>query len=335
MDLSVIIVNYRSAALILDCIASIFKYTHPESIEIIIVDNDSNDESEILLKTTYPTIKWIQMGYNAGFSRANNIGIKTAKHNHFLLLNPDTIILDNAIELCYNQFITSNNIACGVQLLNKDLSPQISGSYFMKGGLNYLLPLPYIGDLIKKIAFALKSKKPHILSASNLERVDWISGAFIMTNKTATENAGLLDEDFFLYAEEIEWCNRLGKYGKLYIYGNLKIIHLIGEVIKDATKNNDKKYNNIFDRKGLQLLVSNHLFIRKKFGVIWLLFHLLTYSLGAVIFLFIGLIHRSSNNGTSIKEHFTKAFQLFRNISKIWFLLPKMISRTPYFYKTF
>ena len=81
-----------------------------------------------------------------------------------------------------------------------------------------------------------------------------------------------MDEDFFLYAEEIEWCSRLYKQGNLMIYGNLHVIHLIGETITKAANSNDSTYLNLFDRKGLQLILSNHLRIRKQYGIFWFLF---------------------------------------------------------------
>ena len=142
MKLSIIIVNYKSAQLINDCLSSAKAFDSFNDFEWIIVDNQSNDNSKEFLTSKYPAITWIDMGYNAGFSRANNAGIKIAKGEIVLLLNPDTIILNDAIAQCLNQFANSTNIACGVQLLNRDLSNQFSGSHFMKGGINHLLPLP-------------------------------------------------------------------------------------------------------------------------------------------------------------------------------------------------
>ena len=83
------------------------------------------------------------MGYNAGFARANNAGMKAAKGDMFLLLNPDTFAIDDSVERCYQQLKESQYIAAGVQLLDEQRVPQISGSRFLKGGLNHLLPIPY------------------------------------------------------------------------------------------------------------------------------------------------------------------------------------------------
>ena len=211
MELSIIIINYKCGQLIIDCIQSIIKQNTSINYEIIVVDNNSNDGSKEIIIDLFPEIKWIEINYNSGFARANNEGIRHSKGDSILLLNPDTIIEDNAIEKCYNSFYKSNSVACGVQLLNVDRTPQISGNYAMKGGLNYLLPLPFIGNILKFFATILKVKKPNIPEAKDVVEVDWINGAFLMVKKQAIDIAGLMDEDFFLYAEEAEWCSRLKK----------------------------------------------------------------------------------------------------------------------------
>src|SRR5688572_13139710 len=147
MELSIIIVNYKSSRLVLNCLQSIFSQPSKIDYEVLVVDNFSNDNSENLIRHQFPQAKWFQMGYNSGFARANNEGIRKSTGIAILLLNADTIIENNAIERCYKNFIESGYVACGVQLLFVDRTPQISGNYFMKGGLNCLLPLPYLGNL--------------------------------------------------------------------------------------------------------------------------------------------------------------------------------------------
>jgi GT2 family glycosyltransferase len=119
------------------------------NFEWIIVDNQSNDNSNEQIISKFPFVKWIDMSYNAGFARANNEGIRQSKGEAVLLLNPDTVILNDAINQCYQRFVRSRYIACSVQLLNGDKTPQITGNFFMKGGLNHLLPLPYLGAFLR------------------------------------------------------------------------------------------------------------------------------------------------------------------------------------------
>ena len=180
MPLSIIIVNFRSSSFICNCISSAFQFPSALNFEWIIVDNQSNDNSKEQIISKFPFVQWIEMNYNAGFARANNEGIRQSKGEVVLLLNPDTIILNDAINQCYERFIRSSYVACGVQLLNADKTPQITGNFFMKGSLNHLLPLPYLGALSRRIALSLKVSKTNVAKASMEEKVDWINGAFLM-----------------------------------------------------------------------------------------------------------------------------------------------------------
>lgn len=332
LQLSIIIVNYKSSSLIADSIKSAMQYNSYKNFEWIVVDNQSNDDSEQRICSQFPFVKWVQMGYNAGYARANNEGIRKSTGDVVLLLNPDTIILDDAIQKCYERFMQSPYAACSVQLLNADGTPQITGNYFMRGGLNHLLPLPYLGALLRRIAFAFKVKKTNVAAATSEEKVDWINGAFLMVKKTAIEKARLLDEDFFLYSEEIEWCSRLRKTGELCVYGDLKTIHLLGESINSATQTSDKTYFNLYDKKGLQLMVSNHLRICKQFGVWWFLFHLIVHTAEIPIF-FICLFCDNLFHLRNPFKNFSKAIGFAYNVLKLWTLTPKIISNKPYFYK--
>ena len=332
INLSIIIVNYKSAELIIECLRTVYSATKNIAFEIIIVDNESNDESKRSILSLYPGVIWIDMNYNSGFARANNEGIRQSKGDVVLLLNADTLIKDNAIEKCYQLFTASQFAACGVQLLNEDLSPQISGSYFIKGGLNYLLPLPYFGNFIKWLGILFGAKKPNVPNANSTVEVDWINGAFLMVKKSAIEKAGLLDEDFFLYAEETEWCSRLKKAGKLCIFGEVKIIHLQGETATSVFNSSDKTYSNLFDKKGLQIILSNMIRIRKQFGVGWFLLMLLFYVFEIPIFL-TGLMLSKIFFGN--KSRYT--FPQFKGYcSNIFFLIKisfKVARNKPHFYK--
>ena len=250
---------------------------------------------------------------------------------YVLLLNGDTIIENNAIEKCLNRFQFSEYIACGVQLLNPDRTPQISGNYAMKGGLNYLLPLPFLGVLLKSFANLLSVKKPNVPEAAGVVEVDWINGAFFNGKKgSAIEIAGLLDEDFFLYAEEAEWCSRLKKTGKLCIYGGINVIHLQGETSNETFGATGKGYTNLFDRRGLQIMLSNLVRIRKEFGVLWFVFILAFYIIEIPVF-FIGVL--ITKIFFSKKYSFRQAKNYAENIFSIINLSPKIISAKPYFYK--
>lgn len=330
MLLSIIIVNYRSASLILDCLRSVQQFNSGLNYEVIVVDNNSNDGNEDLLLKSFPGLHWIQMGYNAGFARANNVGIKQVKGEVVLLLNPDTLAIDDSIVSCYHQLVQSKAVAAGVKLLNFDRSEQISGNYAMKGGLNYLLPLPFLGKLVKGLGEAIKVKKPHITASTGTTEVDWINGAFLMVKKSAIDKAGLLDEDFFLYAEEAEWCSRLKKVGKLCIFHNCQIIHLQGETANETFQSEGKGYYNLFDKKGLQIIVSNFVRIRKEFGLGWFFMMLLGYWIEVPIFFLGVLLTRLFAKNTYSFKH-VKGY--CKNVWRLTSLSRTIIPNRPYFYK--
>lgn len=331
-QLSIIIVNYRSGRLIADCIRSIIRETSALSYEIIVVDNDSNDDSHREILQVFPQANWIQMGYNAGFARANNAGIRVANGEYILLLNPDTLVQDHALDTCVERFSASGYAACGVQLLNPDGSPQITGNYFMKGGLNHLLPLPYWGALLRWLGYALNTRVPNVREAQTAQEVDWINGAFLMVKRATITQSGLLNEDFFLYAEEAEWCSRIRRAGKLVVYGDLHVIHLQGETANATFETSDKGYYDLYSRKGLQIMVSNHLRVRKQYGTGWFLVLLLNYTFAVPVFFLCSFVHNLFRGRNPFK-YWPQAGQLAKNVGRLWLLTPKIVRNEAYFYK--
>jgi GT2 family glycosyltransferase len=331
---SIIIVNYHAAGLIADCIQSIVKFDHIEEFEIIVVNNSPGSADKEKLTSDFPYIKWLEMGYNAGFARANNAGIKAAETAIVLLLNPDTLAINDSICNCVKLLSNSSYVAAGVQLLNEDMQPQISGSYFMKGGINHLLPLPYWGRFLRWVAFKFNTRIPNVPKAKTIEEVDWISGAFLMVKKETTDKAGLMDEDFFLYAEEVEWCSRLKKTGSLCIFGDLNFIHLQGEAVNKDLNSTEKGYTGLFDRRALQVMLSNHVRVRKQYGVGWFLFLLLNYTWGVLIYFIGSFIHRLFTFRNPFAE-WPKCFAFAKNVFYIWRLSPVIIRNRPHFYKVF
>ena len=330
-DLSILIVNYKTPGLVIDCLNTVYQQTNGISYEIIIIDNASGDDSEQRIRTAFPDVRWIQMNYNAGFARANNAGIRQSEGAAVLLLNSDTLIEGGAIGQTCRQFLKAEYVACGVQLLNPDQTPQISGNYFMKGGLNYLLPLPWLGNWIKSAGMLFKVAKPNVPDAKVLTEVDWINGAYLMVKKEAIDKAGLLDEDFFLYAEEAEWCSRLRRIGPLCIYGQYHVIHLQGASANETFSSTGKGYYNLYDRKGLQIMLSNFVRIRKQFGVGWFLVQLVCYILEIPVF-FVGMLLSRLSRGSS---HYS--FAQFRhycgNVGRVMAKSAIIIRNKPYFYK--
>ena len=330
MGLSIVLVNFKSPQLHLDCLTEIFKDPIASTFEIIEVDNNSGDDSRERITSAFPTVKWIQLDSNAGFSRANNAGIRVATGDAILLLNGDTLPRGAVIQESYRRLMESEYVACGVQLLNADLSHQITGNYVMKGGLNYLLPVPYLGSVVKGMGDLFKVKKPHVPDTVGTIEVDWINGAYLMVKKWAMDKEGIMDEDFFLYAEESEWCGRLRKAGKIALYGDLEVVHLQGVTANLAFGSDGKGYVNIYDRKGLQLMLSNFVRIRKQFGVGWFLFQLLFYIADIPVF-FLGVLF--SRLAGKARYNWKQFRQYCENVGVVISKSPKIIRNKPYFYK--
>jgi len=331
MDLSIVIVNYKTPLLVKDCLESIFRDTKGIDFEVIVVDNNSGDGIADLIGKMFPTVRFFSMSYNAGFARANNEGIRHSSAEAILLLNSDTIVEDNVIATCFTNLKRSDHVACGVQLVNPDRTPQLSGFFAVKGGLNFLLALPYAGAIVKFLGNLFKVKKPHATEAAAVAEVDWVNGAYLMVKRSAIEKVGMMDEDFFLYAEEAEWCGRLRKIGKLCIYGDLHIIHLLAGSSMATFQSSDKTYDNIFDRKGQQLMVSNFLRIRKEWGAGWFLFMLFLFVLEIPFFL---LLHLLSHLFFLPNRYPFRTFGGYvTNVWKVITLSGRMLSNKPWFYR--
>jgi GT2 family glycosyltransferase len=332
MELSVIIVNYKTPGLVVDCLNTFFSASKEKGVEVVVVDNFSGDDSEQVIRSAFPAVKWIQMGYNSGFARANNEGIRQALAPVVLLLNSDTLNRNHAIETCFQRFSKSEYVAAGVQLLNADETPQISGNFFMKGGLNHLMALPYTGRLIRWAGLQLKVKKTNVPEATGLVEVDWINGAFLMVKRSMIEKAGLLDEDFFLYSEEIEWCSRLRKLGPFCVYGDLNVVHLEGASANKAFESKAKGYQHLSDKKGKQVMISGLLRIRKQYGVAWFLFHVAAYLFTIPVYLLIVLLKT-----ISFRPGIGKEWQLWKGYSANTMVLMKhfflILFNRKHFYK--
>jgi len=253
VNLSIIIVNYNTCKLLLDCLKSIYENTKKISLEIIIVDNNSTDDSIKTIKNAFPQVIWIQNNTNEGFSRANNRGIEFSKSELVLLLNSDTIIIDNAVEKLYDKFINdSNNIAMATcQLLNVDGTKQ-------KSIFNYnssFIELMFYNILIEKFLSIFKFNKNNEIRA--------INGACMIFNKKKIGLIGYLNSDFFMYAEELEWCKRIIKGGfKLNFYDEINIFHLNGGSNTNIEWNVKQRY------------VSIALLFRKNRGILGYIFYL-------------------------------------------------------------
>ena len=233
MNVSIIIVNYNTKKLLVDCITSIYKYTKEVIYEIIVVDNSSVDGSQVMLKENFPNVKLIESEINLGFGKANNLGAKEAMGKYLFFLNSDTILLNNAIKIFFD-FMESENTyfqigAAGGILLNKNKTPTFSYGFFptIYNEINYLYK-----KCIEKIHFILKQKS-YVLINQFIENpfieVDYIVGADLFIPNKIFNDIGGFDPDFFMYYEETDLQKRMLLAGlKRIIIPGPEIIHLEG-----------------------------------------------------------------------------------------------------------
>ncbi|MCO5269629.1 MAG: glycosyltransferase family 2 protein [Brumimicrobium sp.] len=202
MELSIIIVNYKTPILTHRCIESIYQSKTSFNFEIIVVDNFSQDDSEKIITKDFPEVKWINNTYNAGFGRANNLGVSQAKGEYILLLNSD-MLLSQDLHPCIEKLEESTlNGVLGCQLQNEDGSFQKS-CYYDVGTIRHLLSYNILW-------YKLFKPQPKSLDA--------VMGSFMLIRKTDFDVVGGFDKDFFMYAEELEMCYRVKKKGKKIVY---------------------------------------------------------------------------------------------------------------------
>lgn len=255
IEVSVILVGYQNYDLMAECLRTLYAYTQSVKFEVIVADNAASEVGKRLIINKFPEVIWIDMGYNAGFSRANNQAMMRASGKYFLLLNADTLLTDNTVLLhCLFRLNHQKDIAaCSVQQLNRNNEVCYIETNFDFRKHFFVVP-PTFNGLLN----AFFSQKPF----TNPNQCEWLSGAFLFVRREAVEQAGLMDEDFFLYAEDVEWCHRLGKTGKLMLYKDLEIIHLENDLNPYRPK--DISYINRFSP---QIQLSNLLWVRKQFGL--------------------------------------------------------------------
>lgn len=240
MDVSVIIVNYNTRELLKNCIQSIINKTRDLTYEIVVVDNNSSDNSVAMIKNLFPKVKIIVSRQNEGFAKANNKGARQSSGKYILLLNSDTILLNNVIKKFYDFFINNKENysmgAVGAQL--QDRSGQEIHSYENFPTMKYFLK-QNIKDALcyDKILNKLKGNHPtkivKNMENTTLKKVDYITGADLFMETKLFLKLNGFDEDFFMYFEESHLQYKMNKLNKKrYVITSPKIVHLEGKSSK-------------------------------------------------------------------------------------------------------
>jgi len=260
--LSILIVNYNSGEMLTDCLESVFNTVKTEPLEVIVVDNDSQDGSAGDAKKKYPEVRYIENSFNNWFTGGTNQAIEVSRGEYLLCLNPDTVCHENAIDELVNFLdrIPDAGLAAP-RLLNGDGSLQPSCRKFLKSRyllLRHILPwrrLP--GSWRRKAVLEYWDHDETI-------QPDWIIGACIMVRRETIEDIGLKDEGFPMFHEETDWCYRMKKadWGIWFVH-TAAITHF-------GSQSAVKYWGGDLI---LEFYKGKHRFIRKHFGLLPLLLH--------------------------------------------------------------
>jgi GT2 family glycosyltransferase len=240
MNVSIIIVSYNTKALLKQCLISVFEETHDINFEVIVVDNISHDGSQQMIRDEFPNVLLIESPENLGFGRANNLGAKYAQGKYLFLLNPDTIVLNNAVKILAD-FLDNNPEAgiCGGNVFKENKKPSFSYEMLLPSilwELNKFLPYKLI-----RLLQLLHWRNSNFNHTGQTKEVGYIVGADLMINRNLFNQLNGFDPDFFLYYEETELTFRVRKAGyKIFSVPQAEIIHLDGQTFSGDWQKRNK-----------------------------------------------------------------------------------------------
>ena len=227
IDLSVFIVTYNSAPLLRSCLDSLQAQTL-DTVEVIVVDNASRDDSAAIVRADYPAVRLIASAANLGFGNANNLALSEARGRYIVLLNPDAVLLPDTLARALAHMEANPEVGMGGGLLQgtqgewqpsaRQFPSLLNDGLTLSGLANRYPQSPFFGRFDRSWADPLAAAA-----------VDWVPGAFVILRRSLVDNIGLFDPRFFLYYEEVDLCRRIHQAGfKVYYWPDLVITHIGG-----------------------------------------------------------------------------------------------------------
>jgi O-antigen biosynthesis protein len=254
MQLSIIIVNFNVKFFVEQCLHTVANAIKQINAEVIVVDNQSTDNSMAYLKPLFPWVRFIENNENIGFGRANNIAIEQCKGDYIVLLNPDTLLPEDCFEKCIDFFNKQKDCgAIGVRMIDG------SGTFLPESKRAFPSPLVSFYKIVGLSTFFPKSAIFNKYALGNLNEnevheVAVLAGAFMMVKKVVLHSCKGFDPDFFMYGEDIDLSYRIQLAGfKNYYLGNVTIIHFKGE----STKKGSLNYVKLF-YSAMSIFVNKH-----------------------------------------------------------------------------
>ncbi|MCJ7813153.1 glycosyltransferase [bacterium] len=267
ITISVIIVNYNVKPFLERALLSIRKALERIPSEIFVVDNGSGDGSAAMVKERFPEVYLIQNRENVGFARANNQALRRVKGKYICLINPDTLVQEDTFRICLDYLETRLSVgAVGCKIVNPDGTLQLS--------CRRSIPTPWIA--FTKIVFlsALFPRSKRFgqynltyLNPNQTTEVEALSGSFMIVRRQVIEQVGLLDETFFLYGEDLDWCYRMQQKGWKIVYlPKTQIIHYKGQSTREASFDTRRVFY-----EAMRLFVKKHFRKERSFLPQWFL----------------------------------------------------------------
>lgn len=225
MDLSVIILNYRTRGLLIECLRALALARPALSYEIIVVDNASGDGAAALVRKEFQSIRVIESPRNLGYAGGNNVGLKVATGRYLMIMNPDIITFPTALETLVGYLDEHQDVGMvGPRLQNPDGTPQPSCYRFHTPWIPVFRRTPLGG-----LPWARRALQRFMLGDADLTKptdVDWLLGGAVVARREAVLRVGVLDERFFLYFDDVDWCRRFWQAGYRVVYlPNAYLVH--------------------------------------------------------------------------------------------------------------
>lgn len=279
--LSIVIVSYNVREYLDQCLQSVRKALQGIDSEVIVVDNQSEDDTVAFVREHYPEVCMIESGGNVGFARANNMGIRQSDSEYVLLLNPDTVIAENTLREVMSFMDLHETVGgAGVQMLNADGTKAMESRRGRPTPLVSFYKMCGLADLFPRSRTFARYYMSW-LSWNEPAEIEVVSGAFFFIRRKALDEVGLLDEDFFMYGEDIDLSCRLLNAGWHNCYLPCRIIHYKGGSTDKTTVRYVRVFYqamliyfrkhyahlNIIARKGIELAI----YIRALLGIIGIL----------------------------------------------------------------
>lgn len=228
--LSVVICNWNTRDMLAACLASLRTVAESfDGLEVVVADNGSSDGSPAMVRERFPEVVLVETGANLGFSGGNNRGLAVARGRYVMLLNSDTEIHGDALTRVCDYLDANPDVgAVGPQLLNTDGSVQLSCRRFPSFRTALFNRYSLLTRLFPRNTFSAEYLMTDEGHAATRE-ADWVSGACLATRREVVEQVGVLDDDFFMYSEDVDWCYRMRQAGWKVVYlPEAKVMHHIG-----------------------------------------------------------------------------------------------------------